>query len=175
MKFLFPRLIRRCAAPAAATLLVAGCSNIDCPLDNVVALQVNLYDASTRKPLKLSDVMTIKPAGRDTLLLNQGTGLSSFLLPLKEAGGTDTLVCTLTNAAGQEANDTLFVTHTPRPHFESVDCPACVFHTLTAARVTSHPLTLMPLTLDSVSIVRPEVNYDDAENLRLFLRTTDAR
>ncbi len=173
MKYLIPRLFRSLVGAIVAALLLTGCSNIDCPLDNVVALQVNLYDATTREALTLSDVLTIKPAGRDTLLLNQATNLSSFLLPLKEAGGTDTLVCSFANADGQEAQDTLFIAHTPHPHFEAVDCPACVFHTVTAARVTSHSLTLMPLTLDSVSIVRPEVNYDDAENLRLFLRTAD--
>lgn len=171
----------RRALHAAAALILASCagwgglsscSNIDCPLDNVVMMQCNLYSRETMSALTLSDVLTIQPAGRDTVLLNEGTGISSFLLPLKEAGGIDTLVCFLSNAAGQEGADTLFVSHTPQPHFESVDCPACVFHTLTGVRFTSHPLAEMPLTIDSVAIVRPEVNYDDIENLRIFLRAT---
>ena len=153
-------------------LMVAGCSNIDCPLDNVVRMQCNLYASETRKALTLSDVLTVTPAGRDTVLLNQATAISSFLLPLKEGGTRDTLLLHFSNTAGQEAVDTLFVTHEPQPHFESVDCPACVFHTIKEVGFTSHALGLMPLTIDSVAIVRTAVNYDDIENLRIFLRST---
>lgn len=151
--------------------LLSACSNIDCPLDNVVLMQCNLYDSATKKPLTLSDVLTVTPAGRDTVLLNQASGISSFLLPLRESGTRDTLLLNLSNSLGQEAVDTLFVEHQQQPHFESLDCPACVFHTITGASCTSHDTGLMPLTLDSVAVVRPTVNYDDTENIRLFLRS----
>lgn len=152
---------------------VAGCSNIDCPLDNVVAMQCNLYASETRAPLQLDQAtLTITPAGRDTVLLNQASGIRSFLLPLKESGTQDTLLLHLTNAEGQTATDTLFVSHTPQPHFESVDCPVVVFHTLNAVRGTSHPLSMLPLTVDSVALVRSIVNYDDIENVRIYLRAT---
>lgn len=163
------------AAPAAtvawAATLVA-CSNIDCPLDNVVVMQCNLYASETRSALTLSDTLNIRPAGRDTVLLNRGTGISSFLLPLKENATSDTLLLVLSNTSGQSATDTLFVEHTPQPHFESLDCPASVFHTITAVRATSHALSQLPLTVDSVALVRPTVNYDDIENIRIFLRST---
>mgnify|MGYP003370864871 CR=1 FL=1 len=150
-----------------------GCSNIDCPLDNVVAMQCNLYASETRTPLQLDNAsLTITPAGRDTVLLNQASGIRSFLLPLKQSGTQDTLLLHLTNKEGQSATDTLFVTHTPQPHFESVDCPVVVFHALAAVRATSHPLSMLPLTVDSVSLVRSIVNYDDIENVRIFLRAT---
>lgn len=152
--------------------LLSACSNIDCPLDNVVLMQCNLYDSETQKSLTLSDVLTVTPAGRDTVLLNQASGISSFLLPLKESGTRDTLLLNLSNSLGQEAVDTLFVEHQPQPHFESLDCPSCVFHTITGASCTSHALKLMPLTLDSVAVVRAMVNYDDIENIRIFLRTS---
>ena len=152
---------------------VAGCSNIDCPLDNVVAMQCNLYASETRTPLQLDQAtLTITPAGRDTVLLNQASGIHSFLLPLKDSGTQDTLLLHLTNAEGQAATDTLFVSHTPQPHFESVDCPVVVFHTLNAVRGTSHPLSMLPLTVDSVALVRSIVNYDDIENVRIYLRAT---
>lgn len=161
-------------AALAACLAVAGCSNIDCPLDNVVRMQCGLYAAETRQAIKLAegDTLTITPAGRDTVLLNRATGIASFLLPLKESGTRDTLLLHLSNAAGLAATDTLFVDHAPQPHFESVDCPACVFHTIKGAGFTSHALSLMPLTIDSVAVVRTAVNYDDIENLRIFLRST---
>lgn len=166
---------RRCLAAIVAATALAGCSNIDCPLDNVVRMKCDLYASETHTTLKLTDVLTVTPAGRDTVLLNQATGISDFLLPLKEGGRRDTLLLHLSNTAGQSAIDTLFVDHEPQPHFESVDCPACVFHTITGVAYTSHALSQMPLTIDSVAVVRTAVNYDDIENLRIFLRSTAAQ
>ena len=160
-----------CIACVMAAML-SSCSNIDCPLDNVVSMQCNLYSSETKSALTLTEVLSITPAGRDTTLLNIATNISSFLIPLKEAGECDTLLLHLSNAAGQRAVDTLFVSHTPHPHFESLDCPSSVFHTLTSVRATSHPLAEMPLTIDSVALVRSIVNYDDVENVRIFLRST---
>ncbi len=153
---------------------LSACSNIDCPLDNVVSLQCNLYDASTQSALTLSDVLSVTPAGRDTLLLNQATGIKSFLLPLKEAGTQDTLLLHFANAQGAVQVDTLFVNHTPQPHFESLDCPSSVFHTLNAVRVSAQGSANSAI-VDSVSLVRPIVNYDDIENIRLFIRTSAAK
>ena len=153
---------------------LSACSNIDCPLDNVVSLQCNLYDASTQSTLTLSDVLSVTPAGRDTLLLNQATGIKSFLLPLKEAGAQDTLLLHFANAQGAVQVDTLFVNHTPQPHFESLDCPSSVFHTLNAVRVSAQGSANSAI-VDSVSLVRPIVNYDDIEYIRLFIRTSAAK
>lgn len=170
----------KCAKTMAAWgvgMLMVGlsaCSNIDCPLDNVVSLQCNLYDASTQSALTLSDVLSVTPAGRDTLLLNQATGIKSFLLPLKEAGTQDTLLLHFANAQGAVQVDTLFVNHTPQPHFESLDCPSSVFHTLNAVRVSAQGSANSAI-VDSVSLVRPIVNYDDIENIRLFIRTSVAK
>lgn len=152
--------------------LLAACSNIDCPLDNVVLMQCNLFSTETQQALTLADTLSITPAGRDTLLLNRATGVSSFLVPLKEGATSDTLLLHLSDAVGRSAVDTLFVRHTPQPHFESLDCPASVFHTLTGAAFTTHPLSELPLTIDSVAVVRATVNYDDIENIRIFLRST---
>lgn len=152
--------------------ILSACSNIDCPLDNVVMMQCNLYDSETRQAVTLNSILSVSPAGRDTILLNQASGISSFLLPLRESGTRDSLVFNFSNSLGQEALDTLFVDHQPQPHFESVDCPACVFHTITGASFTSHDLSEMPLTIDSVAVVRQTVNYDDIENIRIFLRSS---
>ena len=132
----------------AAAVCFTACSNIDCPLDNVVRMQVGIYSYETRSALTLTDHLSVTPAGRDTLLLH------------------------FSNSEGLAAQDTLFITHKPQPHFESLDCPCSVFQTITAVRATSHPLSEMPLTVDSVSLVRSIVNYDDVENVRIFLRST---
>lgn len=163
----FSRLI-----PLLGVLLVAGCANIDCPLDNVVMMKCDLYAVESGQVLTLVDTLSVSTAGRDTLLLNRATAVSSFLLPLKEGGDKDTLLLRFSNERGQSAVDTLFIDHTRQAHFESIDCPSSVFHTITAVRATSHPLSIMPLTVDSVALIRSLVNYDDIENVRIFLRAT---
>lgn len=159
-------------AVCAASLFITGCSNINCPLDNVVMMQCNFYESETKRALTLHDMLDVMPANSDTVLINRITQVNHILLPLREGGDLDTLLLQFSNAAEQTATDTLFVSHTRQPHFESVDCPASVFHTITAVRATSHPLSELPLTIDSVSVVRSAVNYDDIENIRIFLRST---
>ena len=138
----------------AATLTV-GCTNIDCPLDNVVAMTCGLYDAGSRQALTLEDSLTVSIAGsKDTVLLNKAIGMKTFQLPLRYTTGTDTL----------------FVSHTAAVHFDKPDCPAGVYHQLVQVRHTSHPLALMPLTIDSVFVSNHNVTYEDLENLRIYLR-----
>lgn len=159
-------------AICAASLFITGCSNINCPLDNVVMMQCNFYESETKRVLTLHNMLDVMPANSDTVLINRITQVNHILLPLREGGDLDTLLLQFSNAEEQTATDTLFVSHTRQPHFESVDCPASVFHTITAVRATSHPLSEIPLTIDSVSVVRSAVNYDDIENIRIFLRST---
>lgn len=152
-----------------ALSLVAACSNIDCPLDNVVSMQCNLYNADTKSTYSLTDELTITPAGRDTVLLNKATSINNYLLPLKSVGTRDTLLLHFSNAEGTTQTDTLFVNHTPQPHFESLDCPTSYFHTLTSVSVSPQE-GASSAVVDSVSLVRTIVNYDDVENIRLFIR-----
>lgn len=156
-------------------LATAACTNIDCPLDNVVALQCGLYQSETGAPLTLSDTLTVRAGGvLDTVLLNRAIGLKDFQLPVRQGAAADTLLLRFANEHGQAAEDSIIVGHEATAHFESLDCPATFFHTLTAVRWTSHALGEMPLTIDRVEIVRPQVNYDNVENLRIYLRSTAA-
>lgn len=149
-----------------------SCSNIDCPLDNIVGMTVTLYSSETRQPLTLTDTLTVQVSGSDTILLNRGINLQSVMLPLRYSTDTDTLLLRFSNDKGQAARDTLFLSHEAKPHFENIDCPAAVFHKIQNVRWTSHLLREMPLTIDSVALINPNVNYDDTENLRVYLRAT---
>ena len=159
----------------ASAIMLASCSNIDCPLDNVVMMQCNLYGYETQQAFTLTDTLSVTPFGRDTVLLNSASDVKQFLLPLKQSADNDTLLLHLSNNKGQQAVDTLFVDLTRQAHFESLDCPSSVFHNITKVRATSHPLSQFPLTVDSVSLVRSTVNYDDVENIRIFLRSTTSK
>lgn len=155
-------------------LLAAGCAEVNCPLDSVVAMTCGLYDAESKQAVTLTATLSVRAAGTDSILLNNATNVSSFLLPVRQGVTTDTLLLDFSTVTSvQSVTDTLFVDHTNEPHFEYIDCPGTIFHTLKSVRWTSHDLSVMPLTVDSVAIVRPTVNYDDIENLRIYLRALD--
>lgn len=178
-RLLSPNFLRRLgllALIAGMTLGPVACTSIDCPLDNVVALKCGLYDNATGSSLNLSQTLTVRAGGaKDTILLNAASGISDFLLPLRYGSECDTLLFEFSDETGRAATDTVFLSHLVMPHFESIDCPAAMFHELSGARHTSHALSLMPLTIDSVAVVRKTVNYDDIENLKIYLRSTAVR
>lgn len=156
---------------AALLMLMPGCSNIECPLDNVVVMTCGLYSAETHESLKLQATLDVMPAGKDTVLLNRASDINLFMLPLRQAAEADTFLLRFTGETGQVSTDTLFVMHTNTPHYESIECPATVFHSLTQVNWQRGETTDLPLTIDSVAVVRTAVNYDDIENLRIYLRT----
>lgn len=166
--------LRKALAAAGAATLLSACTNIDCPLDNVVRMQCNLYATETGQAYSLTDTLTVAPAGRDTVLLNRAVGVSSFLLPLKEGDTRDTLLLRLSDAAERSAVDTLYLSHSHYVHFESVDCPASVFHELEGVSFSPQSGRVFPLSIDSVALVRSMVNYEDIENVRIFLHSASS-
>ena len=152
-------------------IFVSGCSNIECPLDNIVVMTCGLYSADTHEHLKLQETLDVLPLGKDTVLLNCASNITDFMLPLRQAADADTFLLRFTGRTGQVSTDTLIVFHTNTPHYESIECPATVFHTLTDVKWKHQEGTDFPLSIDSVALVRTVVNYDDVENLRIYLRT----
>lgn len=143
---------------------LTACTEVDCPLDNVVAATCTLYESESGSALTFAGVVSVTSEPTDVLLLNQLANAADFQLTLRQTVTTDTLRFDFASDEVGEVSDTVFLTHTNVPHFESVDCPAVVFHTLTAVTAT-HNL------IDSVRIVRPTVDYEDLENFRIYMRT----
>ena len=94
-------------------------------------------------------------------LVNSLIGASKLELPLSYSQDADTLVLRI---YGEEydLSDTLWVEKTNTPHFESPDCPTTMFHQIKSVRHTS-------TFIDSVTITRNLVDYDQTENIRIHL------
>ncbi len=153
-------------------LCLTACTNIDCPHENVVMVRSGIFSSEDGNPLTIKDTLTVKVARTDSILWNRGIGISELRFPLSITAEKDTLLFRFSNEKGQAACDTLFIEHTNTPHFESVDCPAAMFHRIKSVRWTSHHLSEMPLTIDSISVTRPNVNYETSHNIQLYLRST---
>ncbi len=140
---------------------LAACTSIDCPVQNLVYTNYALKKADGTTDTLNTDtlwIITKRTDGTDSLLLNAlcGSSASSFSLPISYTQPEDIFVTLLADTAGNYFVDTLRIKKDNFPHFESVDCQAAYFHTLTAVNATHH-------AIDSLVIHYPSVNYDNTK------------
>lgn len=130
-------------------LLIAGCSTIDCPLNNRVYSKYKLAgDVKT-----LNSKMTITANlhnGNDSVIINQAEKTDSFELPMSYSMPIDTFYLDIKGSA-QSYRDTIAVTKTDMPHFESVDCSPAIFHKVTAINYTQHTIDLIVINQPNVT------------------------
>jgi hypothetical protein len=138
--------IAACSVVLACVLTVA-CSSIDCPLNNTVYTNYMLMGTVTTLPDTLT-ISTTRQNGFDSVIINKQVNTDSFSLPISYTQPEDVFYF---NTNG--TMDTVWVSKTNQPHFESVDCGLNYFHTLTGVRSTRN-------NIDSVVINYKEVNYD---------------
>lgn len=144
----------------AFVAVIAACSTIDCPVQNKVA--VNYAVKTIVDGVEVKDTLTdtlyvwsTRSDNKDTLILNRGIGISSFSLPVSYTHPEDKLVFCLVDTNDVSTVDTVWLKKEDIPHFESVDCSAHFFHTLTAVRSTHK-------AIDTIFINNPKVNYDSS-------------
>ncbi len=151
---------------------IISCVSIDCPVQNRVATTFVL-----KKPKGGTDTMNIdtlnvwshrivyKDNKRDTLLINRlcGNKATSFSILTSHTLPEDSLFTQLKDTLGHTWLDTICISKENSPHFESVDCHATYFHTITDLKYTRHGI-------DSITINNREINYDSQEHLFLYLK-----
>ena len=150
-----------------ATLV--ACTSIDCPVQNLVYTNYALKKADGSTDTLKTDtlwILTRRVDGTDTLLLNGlcGTMATKFSLPISYTQPEDVFITLLTDTAGYAYIDTIRIKKENYPHFESVDCQASYFHTITGVSVTHH-------VVDSIVINNPQVNYEqNTTHFKLYLK-----
>ena len=151
-----------------AVVCVSSCTNIECPLNNVVQMGCGLYDTDGAT-FELSDTLSVRAPGAQAALLNGASGISSFAVQLSYEAGVDTLLLFFADREHRYGTDTLFVTHDSAPHFESVDCPMVFFHRITDTRISHDENSTYPYRVSGVELTEPSVNYDEIENLKVYI------
>jgi len=146
-----------------ALMMVVSCASIDCPLNNMVYAKFKLHS-------KLADTLTIstmRSDGSDSVLLNKSINTDSFQLPMSYKYTEDVLFFER-KGLSTTTIDTVKIAKTNQPHFESVDCNASIFHTITGVNYTHH-------AIDSIAITHTTVSYDasKAHFLIYFKSSTD--
>ncbi|RRD03004.1 DUF6452 family protein [Prevotella sp. OH937_COT-195] len=159
--------MRKLLSIIVAAVLFTACTTIDCPQNNAVYVTCNLY-GTDGKAYTLDDTLTIRTKrtdGKDTILLNRQTGTKKFSLPVSYAGDVDCFVLEMCDSLNNIVRDTIMVSKTNIPHFESVDCGPSFFHTIKGVATTYNKI-------ESVKINHSEVNYDATkEHIRIYFKS----
>lgn len=149
---------------------LSGCSSIDCPVQNTVAVYYSIKKYSDDGELKtdtLKDTLWVWSRiidGTDVLLLNRLVDKSSFALQVSYQNPEDTLIFYIADTANVWTLDTVWLKKNDIPHFESVDCSAHYFHELTAVRSTHEGI-------DTIILNNPSVTYDNTvTNLNIVFK-----
>lgn len=149
----------------AGALLIVGCSTIDCPLNNRVYSKYKLAGNVTTLNSKMSITANLHN-GNDSVIINQAEKTDSFELPMSYSMPIDTFYVDIKGSA-QSYRDTIAVTKTDIPHFESVDCSPAIFHKITAINYTQH-------TIDSIVINQPNVtNNVTKSTFLIYFKSAD--
>lgn len=140
--------MRKLFAISMLALAVAGCSSINCPLNNSVA-------AVWRFTPTLSGSLTVSTFLRNdetSTLINQQSAADSLSIPLSYTADTDTFDLTLETDDGQTLVDQIRISKTNVQHFESIECSPAVFHQITGVESDGE-------FVDSVAIINPNVTF----------------
>lgn len=129
--------------------LLAGCTSIDCPLNNTVYTQYTLGGDTLTDTLT---ILTQRADGTDSILVNRNTPTLTLQLPMSYTAPADVLLFIRSDST-TSVTDTVTVSKTNQQHFEDVDCQLNYFHTITSVDYTRHGI-------DSIIITNTEVNYD---------------
>lgn len=137
------------------SLFISACSSTDCPLSSGVLSRYKLMGSVK----KLADTLTIstqRHTSGDTILLNKAVNVDSFDLPMSFQGNEDVLFLSVTDTNKVTWKDTIRITKTNEPHFESVDCAAAFFHTI-------QKVTFSRNAIDSVVVHKSKVTNDNSQ------------
>ena len=144
-------------------MTAVSCDDIDCTLNNTVECKLAFYDGAGNA-VQIKDTLDIYAEGIDLPLFNKGTEIGSIGIPLSYFKGKDTLQLVV-YGDGYMYEDWLVITKQNIEHFESLNCPVKMFHTLTDVSVTGESF------IDSVSITNPKVEYNNGENIKIYLHS----
>jgi hypothetical protein len=143
-------------------IAITACTSIDCPLNNVVYM--NIVMAGEVDTLKDTlSVTIIRHDGTDSVY-NRGIKVTSLKLPVSYTGDCDRLVLTTTDTSKVQRVDTVCVYKINTPHFEAVDCSPNYFHEITSVTTTHN-------AIDSIVLNDSHLNYDTSkEHLYIYFR-----
>ncbi len=144
-------------------LFMGSCDSVDCSLNNTVFCYVAFYDGEG-DPVAINDTLSVYANGTEKVLYNRGVKKSVIAIPMSYYNEEDTLLFRVWSKSESDALEAeVVIGKTNTEHFESPDCPVNMFHDITSSYVFSGRF------IDSVVVVKPSVNFQRDENIRVYL------
>lgn len=160
--------LKKIKTAALATLFALGtltaCDSIDCSLYNTVQCVMGFYD-SEGNAVQINDTLSITAVPNEEVLFNRGVGVQQVGFPLSYYKDKDTIEIVVWNKYS-EWTQLLVIEKQNIEHFESLDCPVKMYHTLKG-------VTIQPGFVDSVKIESPNIEYNNGENIKIYLHPTE--
>ena len=156
------RMFKQLWLCVAALLTLIACDNgYDCSLNNIAYNSIGLYRSNGNGDrYKLPEPLTVSLTvnGRDSIVVNHIQDTDNLMLPLSYANSCDTVILHF----GDIATDTMYIAKENIPYYISMECGTVMYHRLTGAEHTKN-------FIDSAAIVNNYINFDNNENIRLYL------
>lgn len=175
---------------------LVGCYSNNCPVNSNVTCNYHFYDSEGVR-ISYGDAITVSaimPGGKnvyvyrklgsknivsdtirtdlvnegyaqytqyqrnDTVLINKASGKQFLQIPMSYFNSVDTLLFSYTRITQP---DTIYIEHDSYPHVDLPECGSFRFHNLKSIRATGN-------AIDRIEIVNSTVNYDQAENVKIY-------
>lgn len=163
--------MRKFPAYILSTLLLSAiassCNNSGCTENQNSLPLAGFYSMSTQEKIALDSIsIGGVNAPDDSLLVNNGKGVSSVYLPFRSSRQSSSFFIHYEqkDLSSPALNDTITFDYTSFPVFVSEECGAMYHYTITNTAYTRH-------ILDSVSVTDPVITNIDMERIKLFFRT----
>lgn len=148
---------------------VCSCNTTGC-LENQNSLPLaGFYSMDTKSAISIDSIsIGGVNAPDDSLLVNNGKGVSSVYLPFRAARQSSSFFIHYEQEAlsSPEFNDTITFDYTSFPVFVSEECGAMYHYTITHTSYTRH-------LIDSVSVTDAVITNVEKERIKIFFRTAE--
>lgn len=141
---------------------LAGCDNgYDCELNNTSYNNMGFYanEDGKEQPYAYPSPLTVSLMvnGKDTIMINHITDAEGISLPMSYTQECDTVVF------HYEDNlcDSLYITHTNTPYYQSMECGTLMYHQLEGIKHTN-------IWIENTTIVNKNVNFNGDENIKIY-------
>ncbi|MBQ8270676.1 MAG: hypothetical protein IJZ22_05650 [Bacteroidaceae bacterium] len=146
----------------ALMLTWVGCDNgYDCDLNNISYNNITFYtladgqEAPYANPTPLTVSLMVN--GKDSVIVNHITDATVISLPMSYAQNTDTVVFHYED----NSTDSLYVDHTTKPFYQSMECGILIHHQIEQVKCTN-------VWIEGAAIVNNAVNFNGNENIRIY-------
>lgn len=149
---------------AVCALIAGSCdSGYECGIEKTSYNRIKFYNIdenNIESEYSFPEVITVSLIvnGEDSIVINLLKNATDLKLPISYTNACDTVVFSYDN----NATDTLYIKHENYPYFISMECGLAMYHRLLDVTYTN-------AFIDSVAIINDYVNFDNNENIKLYL------